>query len=146
MTWTASAIGAALFVTALVFMRRHKAPRTQAWLMLFAGVCLSGLLGRLIGWLTSTLTSVGGTVTGVLFGVAVPALLAFTIGVFLILDMTPRRGSPKRWTPWAALVIVPLVAATFGGAAALLPERINQIVTQAAASIGQVLGDLLSQI
>lgn len=143
--WTATGIGAALFIAALIFMRRHKAPKTQAWLMLLAGVCLSGLLGRLVGWLTSTLASAGGTVTGVLFGVAAPGLIALGLVIFLVLDLS-KRGSPKRWTPWAALVVVPLVAATFGGAAAVLPNRINQVITAAAASIGQVLGDLLSQI
>jgi hypothetical protein len=145
-TWSAAAIGAVMFTIAAICIRKGKMLRGTSWLMLLAGACLSGMLGGIIGWLTGLLSRVFGTATEVLFGAAVPGLIAIAIGAVLAIDMHPKKGRTGRLTPWLALSFVPLLVATFGGVMEQLPDAVNSGVTEAGNAISQAIGDLLQNL
>lgn len=143
LAWSAAAVGAFLFTTAVICLRKNKLPRATSWLMLLAGAGLSGLLGGVVGWVTGTIGRIGGAATNLAFGVGVSAVLGFAVVCILAIDMHPKKGRPTRLTPWLALLAVPLVVATFGGAMAQLPDAINNGVVAAGNALSRAIADLI---
>jgi hypothetical protein len=141
MSLTLGAAAAISFALALLLMRKKAWPRAVPWLMLVAGLGVAGLFGTLLDRFAGTLERVTGAGTAAVFGVAVPALLAVLMGVYLFLHLKPRGVPPTRLTAFTALLF-PAVLATLGGTFAGL----SAVAGDFTGALGQTLGALFDDV
>lgn len=139
-TLSTAAIAVIALVVALVLRRSGKAPKVVPWLMVVAGLGVTGLLGGLLADFGGFLVSLVGSTTAAVFGVAVPVLLAVVLVVSLVIGMHPK-GSPSKSTPWLAF-LAPVVFAASGGVFARLAAAGNSALASAAQLVTNLLSGL----
>lgn len=101
-----SVLGAIALIVALLLMwERPNALRTQAVLMVVAGAGIAGLGGKLLSQLSTTVSRLLGTWTNTVLGASVPWVLALGLLLLFALHMDPKRGRPRKWTPWVGLLV-----------------------------------------
>lgn len=137
---TSAGIAAACLVIAFLLRKNSAYPKIVPWLMLTAGLGLSGIGGVLLAKIVGILTSLTGSATQAMFGVAVPGVLALAIGLALVLHMKPK-ASPSKATPWLALIF-PSVLASIGGAFAGIGEQFGAVVMTVAQTTTQLIAGL----
>jgi len=135
-------IASIALVVGYAFKRKHVLPKVVPWLWLLAGFGIAGLLGDLLVALGGMFSGASSASSAVIFGVAVPALLAIFLGTMLAIDMRPN-SSPTRWTPWVALVF-PSILATAGGVFAQLHGTADNYAGQAMAALGVAFQNAVS--
>jgi hypothetical protein len=147
-------------VAVVLMWKRPSWRRTQAVLMVVAGVGLAGGLGEALrGWVADLTTTTSSTVTASVFGTAVPwagalflvAWFALEMDLDGLVDRARKKSGGERgtggsrrtasggnrhtttaWTPWLGLLVPVALVAVPGG------DAIEQAVREFAASVGQV--------
>ncbi|MGH8878767.1 MAG: hypothetical protein ACRD0P_15745, partial [Stackebrandtia sp.] len=103
--------GLALEVFAIFYWKSNLWPKTQCWLLVLFGWGLGGVVGGWLSTLMGKATEISNTAMNLLFGVAVPSLIAIAALVVFVLDMLPNKyasTSPVNWLTRICAVIVPL--------------------------------------
>lgn len=136
---TVGAIAAVAVVVGFAFKRKSMFPKAVPWLWLLGGFGVAGVLGDLLVGVGGALSGVSTSVSVLVFGAAVPALVAIYLGVTLAIEMRPN-GNPGKWTPWVALIF-PAILATAGGTFTELHDNADRHANEAMAAVGTFFED-----
>lgn len=136
--WSAGAIGAVLFVVALAMVRRRVARRAVIVVMALAGACMGGSISGVMNWVLDSAAGIAGPVTEIAFGVIVPMAIIIGVIVLLVIDFVKKK--PKRWTPWAALLLVPAIGLFVPAAPSMVQGAVGTVANEAAGLWGQATG------
>ncbi|HEY2086229.1 MAG TPA: hypothetical protein VGH54_09420 [Mycobacterium sp.] len=133
---TLGGIAAISLVIAIGLMVVGIAKQAVVYLMLIAGLGLSGLigvaLGRIMGSAVKGTATAGDAVLGA-GGLGTLVLFAF-LSTLLVPRLKPRSNPPTKWTKWIALSYGSVMVATGGIVSALMGLQQN-VVTQAASAL-----------
>lgn len=143
---SSGAAGAMALVIGIQLYRKKIFKRLVPWLMLIAGLGLTGASGKLLGLIAGWLTKVSSTASHAFFGTGLPWLITVVMLIHLMVHMNPlKRGKgPERSTPWVALFF-PAVLAVSSGVLAGLAGWVDDSTFQQLGVIGsQFLSDLTS--
>ena len=103
-------------------------PKAQCWLLVGFGWGLGGLVGEWLQTLIGTAEGLTSSWMAMLFGVAVPALVAVVALLVFTLDMLPNRiasTKPVGWHTRIAALLVPLSIASLPALGANLTAAIG---------------------
>ncbi|HKT04901.1 MAG TPA: hypothetical protein VJT31_35755 [Rugosimonospora sp.] len=95
----------ALMVALLLMWERPNTLRTQAVLMVIAGAGIAGLGHKVLAQVSATVSAFLGSWTTSVLGASVPWILALGLLLLFVLHMDPKRGRPRKWTPWVGLLV-----------------------------------------
>jgi len=105
---SATAIAGIAFVLGLICWKKKVWGYFTVIAFAIAGLGLSGgLLGDLLNRVGAIATNAGGSFGSLLFGVGIPVLGAFVLGLLIFLDW--KNGVRNRTTAWYALLLPVLV-------------------------------------
>jgi hypothetical protein len=136
MSLTLGGIAAIALIIAIGLMIVGIAKQAVVYLMLVAGIGLSGVLGVTIGRVMGSAVKGTATASDTVLGagaLGTLALFAF-LSTLLIPRLKPRSNPPTKWTKWIALSYGSVMVATGGIVSAAVGLQQN-IVTEAASAL-----------
>lgn len=136
MTLTLGGIAALALVIAIGLMIVGIAKQAVVYLMLIAGIGLSGVLGVTIGRVMSSAVNGTATAADSVLGAGALGMLALFafLSTLLLPRLKPKGNPPTKWTKWIALSYGSVMVATGGIASAAVGLQQN-IVTEAASAL-----------
>lgn len=109
-------LGAIATTIAIWCIARKKAAKFSVWAAAVGGLTLGfGLLARAATRIATVLEHAGSKGSALLFGAAVPAVLAVVVLAELVHAGHPKKGKPHRWIHPALAFVAPALLIAAGG-------------------------------